>query len=85
MMVEEYDFSIQDLEEVDDYQFSLNENNFKNELGHFWVEDWVETNRPHPGFGGSTNITGYCIFVCHYCNIEQSDSKSQIQCPKKIG
>lgn len=37
--------------------------------GHKWDLGWEETEKPHPGFGGSTNIYGCYVNQCSKCGM----------------
>jgi len=48
------------------------------ENGHEFVLGWEESDRPHPGFGGSTNIYGGYCEQCQKCGMygyEYEDQK----------
>lgn len=36
---------------------------------HDWRMGWIDTEKPHPGFGGSQNIYGYYIDQCFKCGM----------------
>jgi hypothetical protein len=37
--------------------------------GHEWDMGWQESDIPHPGFGGSTNIYGGYVDQCRKCGM----------------
>jgi|WetSurMetagenome_2_1015567.scaffolds.fasta_scaffold979346_2 hypothetical protein len=39
----------------------MNQEIEKDDLGHIWGMGWIDTEKPHPGFGGSTNIWMLCF------------------------
>jgi hypothetical protein len=48
----------------------MNEIDFtESELGHIWDAGWEESDTPHPGFGGSTNIYGGYVAQCAKCGM----------------
>lgn len=83
-MYEAYDFENSDLIEINQLS-SLPTNDEEDALGHIWEMDWEESERPHPGFGGSTNIYGGYVSRCAKCNLYFYDvynNKEFIKCRK---
>jgi hypothetical protein len=39
------------------------------EYGHIWGLGWEDSDKPHPGFGGSTNIYGGYVGQCEKCGM----------------
>jgi hypothetical protein len=37
--------------------------------GHVWGMGWEDSETPHPGFGGSTNIYGGYVDQCEKCGM----------------
>lgn len=55
------------------------------QFGHDWQMDWVDSDRPHPGFGGTRNIYGGYTSRCANCG-ELIDNMNMItQCKGKNG
>lgn len=50
------------------------------QFGHDWQMDWLESDKPHPGFGGSANIYGGYTSRCSRCNILISDWDFKTKC-----
>ena len=57
---------------------------------HIWGAGWEDSDKPHPGFGGSYNIYGGYVDQCEKCGIYhyEFDDKTHIyynkQCEEKI-
>jgi hypothetical protein len=48
----------------------INEEAFKTAYAsHEWDVGWEESDKPHPGFGGSTNIYGSYVTTCNKCGM----------------
>jgi hypothetical protein len=41
----------------------------EDEYGHAWTMGWEDTEKPHPGFGGSTDIYGCYTDQCAKCGM----------------
>lgn len=39
------------------------------DMGHQWGMGWEDSDKPHPGFGGSTNIYGAYVSQCEKCGM----------------
>lgn len=50
---------------------------------HDWDMGWVDTGRPHPGFGGTTDITGHYVGQCRKCGMYDHEFTDQ-PCGEKI-
>jgi|SRR5208282_1674877 len=37
--------------------------------GHIWEVGWEDSEKPHPGFGGSQNIYGGYVMQCEKCGM----------------
>jgi hypothetical protein len=44
---------------------------YEDEFGHVWTLGWEESENPHPGFGGSTDIFGGYVGQCGRCGMYQ--------------
>jgi len=44
---------------------------YQDEFGHVWTLGWEDSENPHPGFGGTTNIYGGYIGQCGKCGMYQ--------------
>jgi hypothetical protein len=53
------------------------------DLGHEWGMGWEESDNPHPGFGGSTDIYGGYVDQCEKCGMYGYEFKDQ-PCGKQI-
>lgn len=51
----------------------------KNLNTHDWIIGWQESDKPHPGFGGSQNIFGCYANQCSICGmyLHEFDSKGK--------
>lgn len=65
----------------------------KDEYGHIWALSWIDSDKPHPGFGGSINIYGsYCsqcakcgMYNFEFCGGTENPGKYELQkCGSKI-
>lgn len=36
---------------------------------HIWIEGWIDSDFPHPGFGGTQNIYGGYTAQCEKCGM----------------
>ena len=55
-----------------------------NKIEHNWEAVWVDTDKPHPGFGGSGNIYGYYASQCSKCGVYLSEAiKNSESCIKQ--
>ena len=82
-IITEYDFNDSDLVEtnsLDNSKEGLDEDS----LGHLWGMGWMESETPHPGFGGTTNIYGGYASQCARCNIYGYDDLALVKCSKKV-
>jgi hypothetical protein len=43
--------------------------NEEDDYGHIWDLGWEDSDTPHPGFGGSTNIYGVYVGQCSKCGM----------------
>lgn len=51
---------------------------------HKWGVGWKDSEKPHPGFGGSQNIYGGYVAQCEICDIYIDDfDESPIPCKEK--
>ena len=64
----EYDFSEEDIVPGEPNVKKL-DGIEEDEHGHAWVLDWQDNEKPHPGFGGSTNIYGGYVDQCAKCGM----------------
>lgn len=49
--------------------------------GHEFIMGWEESDRPHPGFGGSTNIYGAYCDQCRKCGMYGYEFRSSASKP----
>jgi hypothetical protein len=55
----------------------------QDQMGHEWDIGWEETDKPHPGFGGSTNIYGCYVNQCRKCGMYSYEFRSLAANPGK--
>lgn len=55
----------------------------EDEAGHAWTMGWEETEKPHPGFGGSTDIYGCYVGQCAKCGMYNYEFDSCTATPGK--
>lgn len=53
------------------------------EFGHDWQMDWLDSDKPHPGFGGTHDIYGGYTSRCSKCNILIHEWDSTSKCPNE--
>ena len=53
----------------------------EDDLGHEWGMGWIETDKPHPGFGGSQNIYGCYVDQCMKCGMYHYEFQSLTDTP----
>jgi len=51
--------------------------------GHEWGMGWEESDRPHPGFGGSMDIYGCYVDQCEKCGMYGYEFRSCTATPGK--
>ena len=56
----------------------------KDELGHIWGMGWEDSDRPHPGFGGSMNIYGAIVDQCYKCGMYAYECYGSTASPGKF-
>ena len=81
----EYDF-----DENDDLQELTEEEMYENSYygqadayGHVWGTGWEESDKPHPGFGGSQDIYGCYVDQCMKCRMYGYEFQSCTATPGK--
>lgn len=52
-------------------------------LGHDWGMGWEDSDKPHPGFGGTIDIYGCYVDQCQKCGMYGYEFKEQ-PCGEKI-
>lgn len=55
----------------------------EDEFGHCWDMGWEESDKPHPGFGGSYDIYGGYVAQCIKCGLYIHELKEQ-PCDRKV-
>jgi hypothetical protein len=55
----------------------------EDECGHAWGLGWIDSDKPHPGFGGSTNICGGYVGQCDKCGMYNYEFWSGTATPGK--
>lgn len=63
----------------DEFEDEFEEDGF----GHVWGMGWEESETPHPGFGGSTDIYGCCVDQCVKCGMYGYEFNSCTSTPGK--
>lgn len=53
------------------------------QFGHDWQMDWVDSDTPHPGFGGTHNIYGGYTSRCANCGELIDNMNVVTQCKGK--
>lgn len=56
----------------------------QDEFGHIWGLGWEDSDKPHPGFGGSQNIYGGYVGQCEKCGMYSHEFDNKTPCGKKI-
>lgn len=51
--------------------------NKEDEFGHLWGMGWEDSDKPHPGFGGTTDIFGGYVDQCEKCGMYSHEFKNQ--------
>lgn len=51
--------------------------------GHLWGMGWEESDKPHPGFGGTTDVYGGYVGQCEKCGLYNYEYKNQ-PCGDKV-
>jgi hypothetical protein len=51
--------------------------------GHVWDIGWMDTENQHPGFGGSTGMTGAYVDQCAKCGMYGYEFQSLTETPGK--
>lgn len=64
-------------EEDDDVGGEVGDMNKEDEFGHLWGMGWEDSDKPHPGFGGTTDIFGGYVDQCEKCGMYSHEFKNQ--------
>jgi hypothetical protein len=48
------------------------------EFGHQWDMGWEDSEKPHPGFGGTQDIYGGYVSICAKCGLKGYNFKNQV-------
>lgn len=65
--------------------FDVDENGniIPDEFGHCWTLGWEETEKPHPGFGGTMDLYGCHVGQCDNCGMYNYEFQSLSSVPGK--